>query len=229
MNREFLVGEYARFLTAAGRAPNTVLTRRRQLERLSRTMDPLSCTEADLLDFLTAHEWKPATRAAERAGLLVLFEWLHAAGHRGDNPAERLPAVRVPPPMPRPAPEDAVALARECAANPHERLMVDLAARAGLRRSEIATLRFSDLIHDGNGDALRVTGKGGRTRVVPIAPDLAEQITGPPRGPRVPRPASRAARVTELGRRGAVSAARAGLLRAHTAAPVRYPCVCRSP
>jgi site-specific recombinase XerC len=55
---------------------------------------------------------------------------------------------------------------------PRDRLAIMLAAYAGLRRAEIAGLHADDI-----GDRmLTVTGKGSKTRRVPIHPMLEEQL-----------------------------------------------------
>jgi integrase len=171
-----ILNDYTTYLMAAGRSPQTVATRRRQAAMILRTIDPVTATRADLLRWLANPRWKPSTRASNRAALRDLFGWAVEADLRPDNPAARLPAVKVPGPTPHPAPESALAHARVAARGPYEALMVELAARAGMRRREIATLRFSDLVEAEDGPVLRVTGKGGRTRVLPIPADLAAQL-----------------------------------------------------
>jgi integrase len=174
---EYLDG-WVQWMQAAGRRDLTIYARRSQVRNMiAGGVDPLTCTEADILEYLAGKDWKPATRATVRAGAKSFFQWMKSAGHREDDPSRNLPSIRVPPPCPHPAPERALAEARMRAANKWERLAVDLAARAGLRRGEIAGLRFTNLVVDADGgDSLRITGKGGRTRVIPIAPDLADQI-----------------------------------------------------
>lgn len=176
MGESAILADYVLYLMAAGRSPQTVATRRRQAAMILRTLDPQTATRPDLLRWLANPRWKPSTRASNRAALRDLFGWAVDAGLREDNPAARLPTVHVPPPCPHPAPEAALAHARAAAHGPFEALMVELAAKGGLRRREIATLRFSDLIDTDDGPVLRVTGKGGRTRVLPIPTDLADQV-----------------------------------------------------
>lgn len=175
--RSSLVDEYTAWLRAAGRAPATVAARARQARAVCDAMDPLTAGTGALVTYLARPGWKPATRAAQRAAVRSFFGWLRAAGARADDPSAALPAVRVPPGVPHPAGEAALARARLAAAGPYEAAMVELAARAGLRRAEIAGLRFSDVHAMPDGQyALRVTGKGGRTRLIPIPEDLAEQV-----------------------------------------------------
>ena len=78
-------------------------------------------------------------------------------------------------PTPRPCPEIAYreALAR---AGDRERVILRLAAEAGLRRAEVARVHSDDLIEDLEGWSLIVHGKGGRQRVVPLTDSLAAAV-----------------------------------------------------
>ena len=161
-----LIEHYCAWMLAAGRSPVTIATRRRQAQRLAEHTDPTTATTYDLVAFLARPDWKPATRASERAAVRCFCRWMVDAGLRDDDPSARLPAVRVPPGVPHPAGEPALERARRLAAGPYEAAMVELAARAGLRRGEIARLTFDDLLVEPDGGyALRVRGKGGRTHV----------------------------------------------------------------
>ena len=50
--------------------------------------------------------------------------------------------------------------------------MVELMAYGGLRRGEVARVRGEDI----HGQWLRVTGKGGHARMVPLPPHLAARV-----------------------------------------------------
>lgn len=55
------------------------------------------------------------------------------------------------------------------------RLILRLAAEAGLRRAEVARVNSRDVV---DGPSLRVRGKGGHVRVVPLSDSLAAEIVG---------------------------------------------------
>ncbi len=57
-----------------------------------------------------------------------------------------------------------------------DRLAVGLMMAAGLRREEAASLQFTDIIKQDKRYVLNVTGKGAKSRVVPISTKLAEAI-----------------------------------------------------
>jgi integrase len=99
------------------------------------------------------------------------YRWAVLTGRIEASPAELLDSVLVPRSLPRPAPDDAlrVALSR---ADDRQRLALKLAAYAGLRRAEIATLHTRQI----TATELLVVGKGGHHRRVPLHPDLAGEL-----------------------------------------------------
>ena len=122
-------------------------------------------TEKDLVAFLANPEWSAETRKSARSVIRSFYSWAHRRGLIDHNPAMYLRSVRVPSGRPRPVPEIAVKDAM-CASEGEAHLMVLLAAYAGLRVSEIAGLRTDALTPQG----LRVLGKGGKERLVPVHP-----------------------------------------------------------
>lgn len=148
---------------------------------------PAAVTTDQLLAFLAHPSWAPETRRSYRASLRAYFRWFLAAGHRADDPAAALPAVRVPRGMPRPAPEQIIAEATRVA-TPRVALMLELASRMALRRAEIAGLRREHLEPDLWGQTLVVHGKGGKVRRLPLPADLAATVLAMPAGPLFPNP-----------------------------------------
>ncbi len=57
-----------------------------------------------------------------------------------------------------------------------DRLAIGLMMSAGLRREEAANIQFTDIIKQDKRYVLNVTGKGAKSRVVPISDRLAEAI-----------------------------------------------------
>jgi integrase/recombinase XerC len=126
---------------------------------------------AQLLTYLGRDGWAPETRRSARNAVRSYFKWAEQSGLVRHNPALQLPAIRVPAGKPRPTP-DQVLVDALAGAQPRERLLVMFAAYAGLRRAEIAKIHTCDI---GEG-ALRVMGKGGRVRVVPLHPAIADEL-----------------------------------------------------
>lgn len=175
---------------AAGRAVGT----RRQVEVLLRLLENYVCDVAleddwqrhdpqipgpfdldhDQLDgFLAAYPWQPATREQKRALLRGFYQWAVDTGRCDRSPAHKLSAGKIPAGQPKPCP-DSILLAGVARATPQLQLMIQLGAYAGLRRSEIAGLH-TDMI-DLESEQLRITGKGGRVRIIPIHPQLKSAL-----------------------------------------------------
>jgi integrase/recombinase XerC len=180
---ECAINDYAVWLSASGARPQTVRLRRYQLQRLANTAPhgPWATTTDDLVAWLSTPTWQPETRKSARSAVRQFYAWATRTGRVERNPAVDLPSVHVPPGKPRPTPVPVIneALAR---ADDRGRLMVLLALLAGLRRGEIAALHSRDVVTTEAGPSLRITGKAGKVRVVPLRPDLAQLIPLDPPG-----------------------------------------------
>ena len=113
----------------------------------------------------------PATIARRLAALRALFRTQMQAGARADNPAELLSSPKRPQRLPHvlKAGEVAALLDSIPAATPLEvrdRALFELAYACGLRAEELVTLDLEAL--DFDAEAVRVEGKGGKTRLVPL-------------------------------------------------------------
>ena len=170
--------EYERWCVSAATFPSTVRLRLYYLNRLAIHTDdvnPYRVTFDQLIDFLSDPNWAPETRKSARASVRSFYKWAHLTERMNIDPTAKLPTVRVPAGKPRPAPETVVTAALE-GATPETRLMVMLGAFAGLRCCEIAAIHTKDVV-DGT---LRVHGKGGKERLVPLAPALLRCIPTEP-------------------------------------------------
>jgi len=157
MSNDDIIIKWLEWLAASDASTQTLKVRRAQVNIVAREFDLRTVTEDDLIGLLASPRLAKTTKRAYRSAWRSLFGWMMVRGYRPDNPAARLPSVRVPQAVPRPTSEDAVAegLAVE---SERDALMVALAAYEGLRRNEIATLRLDCITPFG----LRVTGKGGK-------------------------------------------------------------------
>jgi site-specific recombinase XerD len=170
-----LIDLYDAYLQAGSLSPGTRALKRNYLERFGATHDLQTCTASEIVEWLSANPtWKPSTRRSARSAVKTFFSWARKMGHREDDPAADTMTVRVPPGAPKPCPESVLEHAL-ATADERGRLAILLGAYAGLRRAEIATLH-ADMV-DLEAMTLRVTGKGGRTRIVPIAEALVAPLT----------------------------------------------------
>lgn len=175
------INDYALWMTAAGIAGSTLKIYTHYLRRLARSCgqrEPADLDVDDLAAFLGSHDWRPETRKSARASMRSFYSWAETTGRMQRNPARLLRAVRVPNGVPRPAPDDVLAQGLARARSERDRLMVMLAAYAGLRRAEIARAHTSWVVSDG----LIVQGKGGRVRHVPLHPAVSGRLLRWPKG-----------------------------------------------
>ncbi|MBN9327640.1 tyrosine-type recombinase/integrase [Cellulomonas sp. 73-145] len=167
------LSEYVAAERAAGRSAGTIRLHRHYLRHLAaQVRAPYSVTLAQLDRYLAHGGWSPETRKSARGSLASFYRWAARMGYVDEQLADRLPHVHVPEGRPRPAPETVLAAALRVADH-RTRLMLLLAAHAGLRCSEVSRVHSDDLV----GRTLYVTGKGGKTRTVPVLrPELVAAI-----------------------------------------------------
>lgn len=180
---QLLLGKWSTWMRASGKPDSTIGLRCYHVARVLGDIGepPQIVTTDQLVDWLGARSWAPNTRRSYRASLRVFFEWAQATGLRPDNPALLIPRVPVPRGTPRPTPES-IYRAAVLEADDRTRLMVKLAAMCGLRRGEISRVRRDDVDEALIGWSLRVKGKGGHERFVPLPDELAAQLRSMPPG-----------------------------------------------
>jgi integrase/recombinase XerC/integrase/recombinase XerD len=149
------VGQFARWASARELVPASVDVR--ALRRYAAS--------------LTERGQAPSSVARKLAALRALLRVQVELGTRSDNPAELVGSPKRPQRLPRvlkPA-EIAALLDRIPATTPLElrdRAMFELAYSSGLRAEELVTLEVTSL--DFDAELVRIEGKGGRTRLVPV-------------------------------------------------------------
>lgn len=208
------VSAFHRYMQGTGVPEGTAQLRRYHLGRVSALGgSPWRLGVDELTSWLGAQGWGPNTRRSYRTTLRAFYAWAMATGRTKTSPAHQLPPVRVPRGRPRPTPEAAYrdALAT---AEPRVQLAIRLAAQCGLRRSEIAQAHTDDLERDLLGWSLRVRGKGGHVRMVPLPVDLGEQLAARARGWLFPSSHGRHLTPAHLGK--LISSALGGGLTTHT-------------
>lgn len=168
---------FFKHLAASGLSEGTIKLRRAHLERFERELaaDIGEASAEALEEILGRPGWSRDYRRSLRATMRLYFGWLHATGRRDDNPALLLPKIKAAPPRPRPTPDLALAAALRDASE-DEALMIRLGVEAGLRRGEVCKVHGRDLVDDLGGRSLIVTGKGDKTRSVPLSDSLARAV-----------------------------------------------------
>jgi integrase len=178
-----LIEDYDRYQQGRGLSPETRRRRRWSLTGFAAELehDGRDFATAGLLDVerYIGCRGKPATRRAVLIDLRCFYRWACARELLPADPTVLAEAPRVPRPLPRPLSAFELTLAIR-AATPRLRAMVMLGSHAGLRVSEIAALRPGD-VDRARGVIRVVDGKGGKDRIVPLHPDLADVLGRLPR------------------------------------------------
>ena len=174
-----LLTEFLTHLAARGYSPQTIDSRRQQLSRFARAMDPLTpatVAEKDVEAYFAAQAWSRETGRSAQSALRSFFSWSVKCGHRPDQPMQ-LPPIKASRPAPRPAavPDVLDAIQRS---HPRTSLMIRLGVELGIRRGEIAKIHVGrDLLRQWDGTwSLVVHGKGAQNRIMPLPNQLTEAI-----------------------------------------------------
>lgn len=162
----------------------TLTARARVLATLD---DPLGMDRVATVAWWESRQIRPdgepraaSSLSGEKAHVSEFWRWAMREGLIDRNPADWLPKVRQAKPMAVVVPEaDLYRLLRE--AEPHMRRMVALAAMAGLRSAEIASVKWTDVDRDSGVLWVR-EGKGRKDRSVPLSAGLLAELGDPDDG-----------------------------------------------
>ncbi|AXI83940.1 site-specific tyrosine recombinase XerD [Xylella taiwanensis] len=162
-----------------GLSPQTLNSYRRDLEGLARWNDGragrlVTLAEPVLFDYLTwraQQHYSPLSNARLLSVLRTFFCHAVACGWRNDNPSTLLARPLLPHPLPKALTESQItallaAPAIETPEGLRNRAMLELMYAAGLRVSELVKLPVA-MVNLRQG-VLRITGKGGKERLVPL-------------------------------------------------------------
>ena len=146
--------------------------------RVSRWRD----LRADQVQALLASEHRrglaPASLKSVASAWRSFFKWLAREGEVLQNPALGLRSPRVSRKLPEVLDADEMTALVEVPGNDPEgvrdRALFELLYSSGLRVSELCGVRWRDL--DAGDGLLRVTGKGAKTRIVPVGAKALEAL-----------------------------------------------------
>lgn len=167
------------YMRGAGRSERTISETLGLLDRLERHSGKRveNVTALDISRYLGRRQLKQNSRAAYYGYIASFYRWWGDNG--GVNTCARLPRPKAPKGSPRPITDDQLRHLLEIRMHHRTRVMILLAAFAGLRVHEIAKIRGEDV--DPMARTLRVTGKGNVTATLPLHPLLIEAAKGMPR------------------------------------------------
>lgn len=164
----------------------SLLTVRQRISRLAQIADAhpdLSVLEVSgeqieaVIDSIRGNDggpMKPTSRRGYISILRTFYKWAVEYGHAEKDAMARVVTPRTPTAIPRPISEADLQLAIAVAPTRTLRLWLLLGGAAGLRCAEIAGLLWDDV--DLQGGLIRVTGKGDKTRTVPLVDEIVELL-----------------------------------------------------
>lgn len=176
-----LIDEWILWQLSARRSVKTVNERARVIQSFldGVKLDPLMVQAMDIVRWTAGRtSWSPSTAATYHSYLSSWHKWLCLTDRREDNPMRKLSSPRRPDRAPRPVADDALVRLLTAAMHHRTRVMITLAAVAGLRVGEIAKVKGEDI--DMEGRKIYVIGKGNKRAWIPLHPLLIEAATTMP-------------------------------------------------
>ena len=166
--------------TERGLSVNYQISTRASLERFATwagghgTGIPAEVTLTHLREFLSVEKKRGLSVTSiklEAVALRIFFRFLTARGLIASDPAEKLPIPRIPGTLPQPLSQEYVARlvtapSGDTPLELRDRALLELLYACGLRIAEACSVPLEGL--DEDGGVLRVTGKGNKTRLVPV-------------------------------------------------------------
>lgn len=169
-----MLDHYRQHLVRLRRSQHTVRQRMVYVRQLVAAFpDPTKVKEQQLHGFVYSNPvWKEETINVVVSTMRSFYGWLETSPYPlKANPAVNLVTVSVPRGE-RPIVPDAVLVAAVASVDASGKALIMLGGEDGLRREEIATLHTRHR----RGRRLTVTGKGNKTRVLLMSPELCEVL-----------------------------------------------------
>ncbi|AUH51147.1 tyrosine recombinase XerC [Chromobacterium sp. ATCC 53434] len=179
------VDRFAAHLTVAGRSPHTLAAYRADLALLQDLLQAVPLRDAGATDLRKAlarlHAQGLGSRSLARrlSSWRSFYHWLQQGLLRDDNPAAGLRPPKRDKLLPKALPVDGAAalldrIDGDGELDVRDRALFELVYSCGLRLSETVGLNLQDV--DFSDQLLRIHGKGGKTRLVPIGAEAALRL-----------------------------------------------------
>jgi integrase/recombinase XerC len=175
-----IIAEHVQHLRRRGLRDSTIEKRRRAISRLAKWLEMhdtelLAATSPQLIDFCDLVRGVEGRRSRVN-DVSGFYRWAHTVAELLErDPSIKLIRPRMPAPNPRPIGEERLARAL-AEADDTMRIWLLLAAYCGLRACEIAPLHTDDVRLADLTLVVR-SGKGGKSRSVPLPPIVVDALT----------------------------------------------------
>lgn len=178
-----LIPAHIRWMRATGNHAKTTIRAREQfLTHADQHLDwgIGEANEAEIIGYKAAHAdtWSRWTKHTYDTHFRSFFDWGVQTGRLHVNPMLHIPKPRQGDRTPNPCTREQLLIALTAPRQPW-RMAVLLAMYAGLRCCEIVSVCREDII----GGRLRIHGKGGKVRWVPVAAPLLAEVENTPEAP----------------------------------------------
>lgn len=163
-------------------SPNTITSYRTDLIQLQNFLSKniISAKPEDLRAFLQslkAQGLSVTTTNRKLSTIKSFYQYLMKQEMIQTNPAAHIDSGKLQRTLPKPIPQHCVMELLEKVDNLRDRVILEVLYGTGIRRFELAKLKVSDInFYEGY---IRIQGKGGKERIVPIHPaaiDLIRQL-----------------------------------------------------
>lgn len=172
--------EHRRWLGQRGLSGRTKESYGRTLRQLSIWLESrgsglLTATPQQLRDWRETLTVEPNSVLTYVTGVRSFYRWAQLTGRLVVDPTVDIPLPRRRKGRPRPIADD---LLRRAILNAPERIRpwLILAALGGLRCAEIAGLCREDILDTADQPVIIVMGKGGKERIVPLSPQIWDEL-----------------------------------------------------
>ncbi|ALM18096.1 tyrosine-type recombinase/integrase [Mycobacteroides abscessus] len=181
VNNDTTVSEFAQYLKLKNYTAKTIEHRLGQIARLANWLGDTSLLEAapgQLEAWQGSLRVCPSSIQTYTSHVCTFYQWAYQCGRTSEYVAKDLVQPKIQRRMARPIPEDHLRIALTGApvgTDIHAWLL--LAGYCGLRAGEIAQMSRNDFRPDeGGGAFLTVHGKGGKQRIVRVAPEVMQRL-----------------------------------------------------
>lgn len=175
-----LVEEWAVWQRAGRRSERTVEERGRVIGQFLREtgVEPLASKPMDIARWMAMHKnWSQSTASTYYSYLMSWHKWLVMMDYRTENPMHKTQTPKRPERSPRPVADSELVALLNIRVNHRTKVMILLAALAGMRVAEVARVQGEDV--DLDAGRIHVLGKGSKRAWIPLHPilrDIAEQM-----------------------------------------------------
>ena len=170
-----------------GLSPHTVAAYKLDLGQFTQFCERMSADDISdvnrrtirrYMSYLTTREYSRRSIARKISAVRSFFGDAARRGLVPANPAEGVRQPKRPAPLPKALPSRSLGvqldgLVGKKPVDLRDRAIVELLYASGIRVSELASLQVGDV---GSADLLRVVGKGGKTRVVPVSKQARQAV-----------------------------------------------------